>query len=203
MGNLLIAFMPWNGYNFEDSIIISEKVVKDDRFTTIHIEEFTCRSRDTKLGAEEISPDIPNVVESSLSNLDESGIVFIGAKVKPFDILVGKITPKNESQLTPEEKLLKAIFGEKASDVIDTSLRVPASVYGTVINVRIFNKEGIDKDEKSKIKEHSVYMILENLLIGEQIKDSKDKINKDFLKCLKLEEWFFIKTENNNVNNKI
>merc|ERR1712110_713392 len=178
--------MPWNGYNFEDSIIMSEKVLKEDRFTTIHIEEFTCISRDTKLGSEEISPDIPNVGESSLSNLDESGIVFIGAKVKPFDILVGKITPKNESQLTPEEKLLKAIFGEKASDVTDTSLRVPAGINGTVINVRIFNKEGLDKDDRTlnieeyalesitkelqndiKVKEQSIYKILENLILGQ------------------------------------
>jgi DNA-directed RNA polymerase subunit beta len=220
--NLLIAFMPWNGYNFEDSIIISEKVVKEDRFTTIHIEEFTCISRDTKLGAEEISPDIPNVVESSLSNLDESGIVFIGAKVKPFDILVGKITPKNENQLTPEEKLLKAIFGEKASDVIDTSLRVPSSIYGTVINVRIFNKEGIEKDEKTltieeyiinniknkldnilKIKEHSIYKISENMLLNKIDKTTGNQINKRYLYSIKLEEWFNIKTENIEINNKL
>jgi DNA-directed RNA polymerase subunit beta len=220
--NLLIAFMPWNGYNFEDSIIISEKVVKEDRFTTIHIEEFTCISRDTKLGAEEISPDIPNVSETSLSNLDESGIVFVGAKIKPFDILVGKITPKNENQLTPEEKLLKAIFGEKASDVIDTSLRVPASIYGTVINVRIFNKEGLEKDDKTlhiedfiinnvkkrlekilKIKEYSIYKIMEHLIIGKRNKNIKTIIDKKFLESISLDEWFNIKTENFDINLKI
>jgi DNA-directed RNA polymerase subunit beta len=135
--NLRIAFMPWNGYNFEDSILISERVVQEDRFTTIHIEELTCVARDTKLGPEEISGDIPNVGEGALGKLDESGIVYIGAEVKPGDILVGKVTPKGETQLTPEEKLLRAIFGEKASDVKDTSLRVPSGMDGTVIDVQV------------------------------------------------------------------
>ena len=136
--NMLIAFMPWNGYNFEDSILISERVVQEDRFTTIHIEELNCVARDTKLGPEEISADIPNVSEGLLSKLDESGVVYVGAEVKPNDILVGKVTPKGETQLTPEEKLLRAIFGEKASDVKDTSLRVPPGMDGTVIDVRVF-----------------------------------------------------------------
>ena len=137
--NMRIAFMPWNGYNFEDSILVSERVVKEDRFTTIHIQELTCIARDTKLGPEEISSDIPNVGEGALANLDESGIVYIGAEVGPGDILVGKVTPKGETQLTPEEKLLRAIFGEKASDVKDTSLRVPSSTKGTVIDVTGFH----------------------------------------------------------------
>ena len=148
--NMLVAFMPWNGYNFEDSILISERVAQDDRFTTIHIEELTCVARDTKLGPEEISADIPNVGESALAKLDESGIVYIGAEVKGGDILVGKVTPKGETQLTPEEKLLRAIFGEKASDVKDTSLRVPTSVTGTVIDVQVFTREGVEKDERAK-----------------------------------------------------
>ncbi len=147
--NMKIAFMPWNGYNFEDSILISERVVKEDRFTSIHIQELTCIARDTKLGPEEITSDIPNVGESALSKLDESGIVYIGAEVKPGDILVGKVTPKGETQLTPEEKLLRAIFGEKASDVKDTSQRVPTSTYGTVIDVRVFTRDGIEKDARS------------------------------------------------------
>ena len=134
--NLLVAFMPWNGYNFEDSILISERVVEEDRFTTIHIEELTCVARDTKLGPEEITADIPNVGDSALAKLDEAGIAFIGAEVRAGDILVGKVTPKGETQLTPEEKLLRAIFGEKASDVKDTSLRVPPGMDGTVIDVR-------------------------------------------------------------------
>ena len=147
--NIRIAFMTWNGYNFEDSILISEKVVKDDRFTTIHIQELTCVARDTKLGSEEITSDIPNVGESALSKLDESGIVYIGAEVDPGDILVGKVTPKGETQLTPEEKLLRAIFGEKASDVKDTSLRVPSSYKGTVIDVQVFTRDGLQKDSRA------------------------------------------------------
>ncbi|MBT7442484.1 MAG: DNA-directed RNA polymerase subunit beta [Methylococcales bacterium] len=147
--NMLIAFMPWNGYNFEDSILISERVVKEDRFTTIHIEEMSCVARDTKLGPEEISGDIPNVSEGALSKLDESGIVYIGAEVKTGDILVGKVTPKGETQLTPEEKLLRAIFGEKASDVKDTSLRVPSGMDGTVIDVQIFTRDGVEKDQRA------------------------------------------------------
>jgi DNA-directed RNA polymerase subunit beta len=148
--NMRIAFMPWNGYNFEDSILISERVVQEDRFTTIHIQELTCTARDTKLGAEEITADIPNVGETALSRLDESGIVYIGAEVSAGDILVGKVTPKGETQLTPEEKLLRAIFGEKASDVKDTSLRVKTGTTGTVIDVQVFTRDGVEKDERAK-----------------------------------------------------
>ena len=151
--NILVALMPWGGYNFEDSILISERVAKEDTFTSIHIEEFECVSRDTKLGPEEVTRDIPNVGDEALTDLDESGIIRIGAEVKPGDILVGKITPKGETQLSPEEKLLRAIFGEKAGEVRDTSLRVPPGVEGTVINVRIFSRKGIGKDKRSKIIE--------------------------------------------------
>ncbi|MCW5682718.1 MAG: DNA-directed RNA polymerase subunit beta, partial [Xanthobacteraceae bacterium] len=147
--NVLVAFMPWNGYNFEDSILISERIVSDDVFTSIHIEEFEVMARDTKLGQEEITRDIPNVGEEALRNLDEAGIVYIGAEVGPGDILAGKITPKGESPMTPEEKLLRAIFGEKAADVRDTSLKVPPGVQGTVVEVRVFNRHGVDKDERA------------------------------------------------------
>ena len=147
--NVLVAFMPWNGYNYEDSILISERIVKDDVFTSVHIEEFEVAARDTKLGPEEITRDLPNVGEEALRNLDEAGIVYIGAEVGPSDILVGKITPKGESPMTPEEKLLRAIFGEKASDVRDTSLRLPPGDYGTVVEVRVFNRHGIEKDERA------------------------------------------------------
>src|SRR5947207_2264344 len=147
--NVLVAFMPWNGYNFEDSILLSERIVKDDVFTSIHIEEFEVMARDTKLGPEEITRDIPNVSEEALKNLDEAGIVYIGAEVRAGDILCGKITPKGESPMTPEEKLLRAIFGEKASDVRDTSLRVPPGVQGTVVEVRVFNRHGVEKDERA------------------------------------------------------
>ena len=142
--------MPWNGYNYEDSILISERIVKDDVFTSIHIEEFEVMARDTKLGPEDITRDIPNVGEEALRNLDEAGIVYIGAEVEPGDILVGKITPKGESPMTPEEKLLRAIFGEKASDVRDTSLRLPPGVQGTVVEVRVFNRHGIDIDDRTR-----------------------------------------------------
>jgi DNA-directed RNA polymerase subunit beta len=148
--NVLVAFMPWNGYNFEDSILLSENIVKEDIFTSIHIEEFEVMARDTKLGPEEITRDIPNVSEEALKNLDEAGIVYIGAEVQAGDILVGKITPKGESPMTPEEKLLRAIFGEKASDVRDTSLRVPPGVQGTIVEVRVFNRHGVDKDERAQ-----------------------------------------------------
>ena len=148
--NVLVAFMPWNGYNFEDSILLSEKIVKEDVFTSIHLEEFEVMARDTKLGPEEITRDIPNVSEEALKNLDEAGIVYIGAEVQAGDILVGKITPKGESPMTPEEKLLRAIFGEKASDVRDTSLRVPPGVTGTIVEVRVFNRHGVDKDERAQ-----------------------------------------------------
>jgi len=147
--NMQVAFMPWNGYNFEDSILLSERVVKEDRFTTIHIEELSCLARDTKLGSEEITADIPNVSEGLLSKLDESGVVYVGAEVKAGDILVGKVTPKGETQLTPEEKLLRAIFGEKASDVKDTSLRMKSGVVGTVIDVRVFTRDGVEKDARA------------------------------------------------------
>jgi len=162
--NLLIAFMPWNGYNFEDSILVSERVVQEDRFTSIHIEELECVARDTKLGSEEITSDIPNVSESLLGKLDESGIVYVGAEVKASDILVGKVTPKGESQLTPEEKLLRAIFGEKASDVKDTSLKVPSGMDGTVIDVRVFTREGIDKDKRAlEIQDEAISSARKNL----------------------------------------
>jgi DNA-directed RNA polymerase beta subunit len=148
--NSLVAFMPWNGYNYEDSILISERIVKDDVFTSIHIEEFEVMARDTKLGPEDITRDIPNVGEEALRNLDEAGIVYIGAEVHPGDILVGKITPKGESPMTPEEKLLRAIFGEKASDVRDTSLRLPPGVAGTIVEVRVFNRHGIEIDDRTR-----------------------------------------------------
>jgi DNA-directed RNA polymerase subunit beta len=153
--NVLCAFMPWQGYNFEDSILISERIVRDDVFTSIHIEEFEVMARDTKLGQEEITRDIPNVGEEALKNLDEAGIVYIGAEVKPGDILVGKVTPKGESPMTPEEKLLRAIFGEKASDVRDTSLRLPPGVSGTIVEVRVFSRRGVDKDERALAIERS------------------------------------------------
>jgi len=165
--NALVAFMPWNGYNYEDSILISERIVKDDVFTSIHIEEFEVMARDTKLGPEDITRDIPNVGEEALRNLDEAGIVYIGAEVEPGDILVGKITPKGESPMTPEEKLLRAIFGEKASDVRDTSLRLPPGVAGTVVEVRVFNRHGIDKDERA--------MAIEREEIERLKKDSDDE----------------------------
>jgi DNA-directed RNA polymerase subunit beta len=148
--NMLVAFMPWNGLNFEDSILISENVVKDDRYTSIHIEELSVVARDTKLGAEEITRDISNLAENQLARLDESGIVYIGAEVQAGDVLVGKVTPKGETQLTPEEKLLRAIFGEKASDVKDTSLRVPSGMVGTVIDVQVFTREGIVRDKRAQ-----------------------------------------------------
>jgi len=175
--NMRIAFMPWNGYNFEDSILVSERVVQEDRFTTIHIQELTCVARDTKLGSEEITSDIPNVGEAALGRLDESGIVHIGAEVVAGDILVGKVTPKGETQLTPEEKLLRAIFGEKASDVKDTSLRVPSSIKGTVIDVQVFTRDGLEKDQRSQDIEKAAldqyrkdlndeYRIIENATLG-------------------------------------
>jgi len=183
--NLRVAFMPWNGYNFEDSILISERVVQEDRFTSIHIEELTCLARDTKLGPEEISSDIPNVGEAALAKLDESGIVYIGAEVRDGDILVGKVTPKGETQLTPEEKLLRAIFGEKASDVKDTSLRLPSGMAGTVVDVQVFTRDGVEKDKRAlqieelelerirkdlgdqqRIMEKDTFQRMEKLLVG-------------------------------------
>jgi DNA-directed RNA polymerase subunit beta len=165
--NVLCAFMPWNGYNFEDSILISERIARDDVFTSIHIEEFEVMARDTKLGQEEISRDIPNVGEEALRNLDEAGIVYVGAEVHPGDILVGKVTPKGESPMTPEEKLLRAIFGEKASDVRDTSLRLPPGVSGTVVDVRVFSRRGVDKDERA--------MAIERAEIERLAKDRDDE----------------------------
>ena len=159
--------MPWNGYNFEDSILISERIARDDVFTSIHIEEFEVMARDTKLGQEEITRDIPNVGEEALKNLDEAGIVYIGAEVNPGDILVGKVTPKGESPMTPEEKLLRAIFGEKASDVRDTSLKLPPGVTGTVVDVRVFSRRGVDKDERA--------MAIERAEIERLAKDRDDE----------------------------
>ncbi len=166
--NLRVAFMPWNGYNFEDSILVNERVVQEDRLTTIHIQELACISRDTKLGPEEITADIPNVGEAALSKLDESGIVYVGAEVKGGDILVGKVTPKGETQLTPEEKLLRAIFGEKASDVKDSSLRVPNGVYGTVVDVQVFTRDGVEKDKRAKEIEEM------------QLKEAKKDLTEEF-----------------------
>jgi DNA-directed RNA polymerase subunit beta len=171
--NVRIAFMPWNGYNFEDSILMSEKVSREDRFTSIHIQELTCISRDTKLGSEEITADIPNVGEGSLGKLDECGMVYVGAEVKAGDILVGKITPKGETQLSPEEKLLRAIFGEKASDVKDTSLRVPSSINGTVIGVEVFTRDGMEKDERTQSIE------ADHLSIAKKDTDDQIKIIND------------------------
>ncbi len=180
--NMRVAFMPWNGYNFEDSILISERVAKEDRFTTIHIQELSCVTRDTKLGAEEVTADIPNVGEAALSKLDESGIVYIGAEVKAGDILVGKVTPKGETQLTPEEKLLRAIFGEKASDVKDTSLRVPTSVKGTIVDVQVFTRDGVEKDQRA--------LDIEKMQLDDYRKDLKDEfrifeeVTKDRLRAV-------------------
>ena len=226
--NLLVAFMPWNGYNFEDSILISERVAKEDRFTTIHIEELQCVARDTKLGPEDITSDIPNVGDSALAKLDESGIAFIGAEVKAGDILVGKVTPKGETQLTPEEKLLRAIFGEKASDVKDTSLRVPPGMDGTVIDVRVFTRDGVEKDlralsiEKSELEnvrkdlddtlrilEEDIYERVERMLTGKVAQggpnelSSGSKIVKSYLEELPREQWFEIRLKNDDANEQL
>ena len=222
--NMLIAFMPWNGYNFEDSILVSERVVKEDRFTTIHIQEMNCLARDTKLGTEEITSDIPNVSEGALSKLDESGIVYVGAEVKPGDILVGKVTPKGETQLTPEEKLLRAIFGEKAADVKDSSLRVASSTFGTVIDVQVFTRDGVEKDERAlaiekeeleriridlkdrhRIVVDDVFARLEKSLNGKVAKsapnlDKGSKITKAYLNKLEHAEWFNINMESADLN---
>ncbi len=216
--NLLVAFMPWNGYNFEDSILISERVVQEDRFTTIHIEELTCVARDTKLGPEEITADIPNVGDAALTKLDEAGIAYIGAEVRAGDILVGKVTPKGETQLTPEEKLLRAIFGEKASDVKDTSLRVPPGMDGTVIDVRVFTRDGVEKDsralsiekseldkvkkdlqDQARILEDDLFQRVREQLVGKAAaggpKKLKGKIEAAYLDDLPREEWFEIRLE--------
>ncbi|MBB1497158.1 DNA-directed RNA polymerase subunit beta [Paracoccus sp. MC1862] len=213
--NVVVAFMPWNGYNYEDSILISERIHRDDVFTSIHIDEYEVAARDTKLGPEEITRDIPNVGEEALRNLDEAGIVYIGAEVGPGDILVGKITPKGESPMTPEEKLLRAIFGEKASDVRDTSLRLPPGAYGTIVEVRVFNRHGVDKDERAlqiereeverlardrddemAILERNIYARLRSLILGQTaVKGPKgiranSEINEDLLGQLSRGQWF-------------
>jgi DNA-directed RNA polymerase subunit beta len=223
--NLLVAFMPWNGYNFEDSILISERVVQEDRFTTIHIEEKSCVARDTKLGPEEITADIPNVGEAALAKLDESGIVYIGAEVKAGDILVGKVTPKGETQLTPEEKLLRAIFGEKASDVKDTSLRVPSGMDGTVIDVQVFTRDGVQKDERAKqieqaeiervkkdlndqlrIIEKDFYQRIESMVLGKVAQSGPSKlksgtvITEEYLASIKPSQWLDIKLKGEESN---
>ena len=168
--NVTVAFMPWQGYNFEDSILISERCVTDDVFTSIHIEEYEIMSRDTKLGEEDITRDIPNVNEESLKNLDESGVVYIGAEVKPGDILVGKVTPKGDSASGPEEKLLRSIFGEKAIDVIDTSLKMPSGSGGIVVDVRVFNRHGIEKDERSiTIERAEIEVVQQDKIVEEEI----------------------------------
>ena len=226
--NMLIAFMPWNGYNFEDSILVSERVVKEDRFTSIHIVELTCVARDTKLGSEEVTADIPNVNESLLSKLDESGVVYIGAEVKPGDILVGKVTPKGETQLTPEEKLLRAIFGEKASDVKDTSLRVPSGQEGTVVDVRIFTRDGVEKDARAveiegtelerirkdlrdqlRIQEDDIYDRIERLITNKVSDGGPDglsngsKVTAAYLETLERKRWTEIRMRNESVNEQL
>jgi DNA-directed RNA polymerase subunit beta len=225
--NMRIAFMPWNGYNFEDSIMISETVVQEDRFTTIHIQELTATSRDTKLGSEEITADIPNVGEAALSRLDESGIVFIGAEVAAGDILVGKVTPKGETQLTPEEKLLRAIFGEKASDVKDTSLRVPSGTKGTVIDVQVFTREGLEKDQRSveieeaaltqfrldlddefRIMENATFERLTAALSGKEILKAPgskkgDKLTFEQATNFNSSDWFSVRMVDEKLNEQI
>jgi DNA-directed RNA polymerase subunit beta len=226
--NLLVAFMPWNGYNFEDSILISERVVQEDRFTTIHIEELTCVARDTKLGPEEITADIPNVGDAALTKLDEAGIAFIGAEVRAGDILVGKVTPKGETQLTPEEKLLRAIFGEKASDVKDTGLRVPPGMDGTVIDVRVFTRDGVEKDtralsieraeiervrkdlqDQQRILEDDLFQRVRDQLLGKvaaggpnKLK-SGTKIEAAYLDGIPRDTWFEIRLENDEANSQL
>jgi DNA-directed RNA polymerase subunit beta len=225
---MLVAFMPWNGYNFEDSILISERVVEEDRYTTIHIEEMSCVARDTKLGSEEITADIPNVSEGLLSKLDESGVVYVGAEVKPNDILVGKVTPKGETQLTAEEKLLRAIFGEKASDVKDTSLRVPSGMEGTVIGVQVFTRDGVEKDKRAleieemeiaqvkkdvdaqwHIIEEDLYDRMEHLMVGKQAAGGPKglkagaKITKSYLEELERKKWTEIRLKNEQANEQM
>ncbi|MDX8455700.1 DNA-directed RNA polymerase subunit beta [Mesorhizobium sp. VK9D] len=226
--NVLVAFMPWNGYNYEDSILLSERIVADDVFTSIHIEEFEVMARDTKLGPEEITRDIPNVSEEALKNLDEAGIVYIGAEVQPGDILVGKITPKGESPMTPEEKLLRAIFGEKASDVRDTSMRMPPGTFGTVVEVRVFNRHGVEKDERAMaiereeierlakdrddeqaILDRNVYARLSDTLVGkEAIAGPKgfkkgSKLSKDTLDEYPRSQWWQFAVENEKLQGEL
>src|SRR5512135_3422029 len=181
--NVLVAFMPWRGYNFEDAILVSERMVKEDYYTSIHIEEFEIEARDTKLGPEEITRDIPNVSESFLNDLDDSGIIRIGAYVKPGDILVGKVTPKGETQLTPEEKLLRAIFGEKAGDVRDASLVCPPGIEGIVVGVKIFSRKGIEKDERAKaIEQEELDMMEKNL--QDEVRILHDEVKKRMVQML-------------------
>ena len=175
--NVLVAFMPWRGYNFEDAILVSEKLVKEDSYTSIHIEELEIEARDTKLGPEEITRDIPNVSDSSLRDLDESGIIRIGAKVRPGDVLVGKVTPKGETQLSPEEKLLRAIFGEKAGEVRDASLVTPPGIEGTIVDVKIFSRKGVPKDERAKLIEKEQVEKMEKDL-NDEIRIIKEERNK-------------------------
>lgn len=226
--NMLCAFMPWNGYNFEDSILISEKVVTEERYTTIHIEELTCVARDTKLGPEEITADIPNVGEHALSKLDEAGIVYIGAEVKAGDILVGKVTPKGETQLTPEEKLLRAIFGEKASDVKDSSQRVPPGMDGTVIDVQVFTRDGVEKDSRAiqietdqlrevkkdlddqyRILEAAILNRLRDLLLGKIAEKGPGglkkgtKLTEEYLAELDPKEWFKLRMRSDEANDQL
>ena len=226
--NLLVAFMSWHGYNFEDSILISERVVEEDRFTSIHIEELTCIARDTKLGKEEITADIPNVSEGALNKLDEAGIAYIGAEVKAGDILVGKVTPKGETQLTPEEKLLRAIFGEKASEVKDTSLRVSTGMSGTVIDVRVFTRDGVEKDERAqaiekdelnkirkdlndelRILEEDIYQRIYKLLLQKVVEGGPGKlkkgakVTKTYLDDLERDQWFAIRLRDDKANQEL
>jgi len=226
--NMLVAFMPWNGYNFEDSILISERVVAEDRYTSIHIEELVVMARDTKLGAEEITRDIPNLSEQQLNRLDDSGIIYVGAEVQPGDVLVGKVTPKGETTLTPEEKLLRAIFGEKASDVKDTSLRVDQGSQGTVIDVQVFTREGIVRDKRAqqiiddelkrfrldlndqlRIVEADAFDRIEKLLIGKAVNGGPNKlakgtaITKDYLDNLEKFHWFDIRPADEDVASQL
>jgi len=225
--NMRVAFMPWNGYNFEDSILVSERVVQEDRFTTIHIQELTCVSRDTKLGPEEITSDIPNVGESALGKLDEAGVVYVGAEVGPGDILVGKVTPKGETQLTPEEKLLRAIFGEKASDVKDTSLRVPTGTKGTVIDVQVFTRDGVERDsralaiekeqlaeirkdlqEEFRIVEVATFERLRSALVGHGVEGGAGlkkgaKLTDEALDGLEHGQWFKLRMSEDSLNEQL
>ncbi|MCP4488377.1 MAG: DNA-directed RNA polymerase subunit beta [Gammaproteobacteria bacterium] len=226
--NMQVAFMPWNGYNFEDSILLSERVVKEDRFTTIHIEELSCLARDTKLGSEEITADIPNVSEGLLSKLDESGVVYVGAEVKAGDILVGKVTPKGETQLTPEEKLLRAIFGEKASDVKDTSLRMKSGVVGTVVDVRVFTRDGVEKDARAleneraeieslkkdlddqfRIIEENIYQRVARLITGKKATGGPDDLKKntiisaEYLESVERDQWSKIRLANDDLSKQL
>jgi len=226
--NVLVAFMPWNGYNFEDSILISERLVEEERYTTIHIKELTCTARSTKLGNEEITADIPNIGEGFLSKLDESGIVHIGADVRPGDILVGKVTPKGENQLTPEEKLLRAIFGEKASDVKDNSLRVPSGIEGTIIDVKVFTREGGAKDDRAlaiergeiekmrkdmddelRIYEDDLFDRVRKLVTGKTAAGGPNglkagaRVTASYLDALEREKWFLVRMQNETVSRNL